>query len=82
MRAIRAKAKLTRTIEASEVAANCDAVLQEIRRSGKGFLVAKNGRPHVELLPHRSLKSGLRKVRTQGAAGRRRPPIYRNSNAI
>jgi hypothetical protein len=71
-----AKVELSRTIEASEVAVNCDAVLEEIMRTGKGVLVTKNGKAHVELLPHHSQKLGSRKVR-QPMARRRRSPVYR-----
>ena len=62
-------------VEVSEVAANCNALLTEIARTGKGVLITKNGKPHVELKPHRSQKPGIRKVR--GKPHLHRPTIRR-----
>jgi antitoxin (DNA-binding transcriptional repressor) of toxin-antitoxin stability system len=60
------KQTIGRTIEAAEVPAKCYFLLDEISRTGKGVLITKNGRPFVELLPHRD-------GATEGRKPRRRP---------
>ena len=41
-----------RKIEASELRKNCVAILREVEQTGNQFLVTKNGRPFVKLVPH------------------------------
>lgn len=42
------------TIQASEFKAKCLALMDEVARTGKSIVVTKNGKPVVELRPHRA----------------------------
>jgi len=41
------------TIQASEFKAKCLALMDQVARTGKTIIVTKNGKPIVELHPHR-----------------------------
>ena len=40
-------------MKASEFKAKCLAVMDEVAESGQGVVVTKNGKPLVELVPHK-----------------------------
>ena len=47
-------------MKASEFKAKCLAVMDEVAESGQGVVVTKNGKPLVELVPHKvKTKRGL-----------------------
>jgi prevent-host-death family protein len=45
-----------RMIKASEFKAKCLALVNEVERTGQGFVITKNGKPIAELVPHRPRK--------------------------
>jgi prevent-host-death family protein len=47
---------MTKAIKASEFKAKCLALIDEVATSGETLVITKNGRPLVELVPHRSKK--------------------------
>jgi prevent-host-death family protein len=44
---------MTKIMKASEFKAKCLAVIDEVAASGQGVVVTKNGKPLVELVPHK-----------------------------
>jgi len=44
---------MTKTMKMSELEANCLAVLEEVAATGETVVVTKDGRPVVELVPHK-----------------------------
>ena len=44
---------MTRHIKASEFKAKCLALMDEVARTGAAVIIAKNGKPVAELVPHR-----------------------------
>jgi prevent-host-death family protein len=46
-------ATMTKIMKASEFKAKCLAVMDEVAESGQGVVVTKNGKPLVELVPHK-----------------------------
>lgn len=44
---------MTKIMKASEFKAKCLAVMDEVAKSGQGVVVTKNGKPLVELVPHK-----------------------------
>lgn len=51
---------MTKIMKASEFKAKCLAVMDEVAASGQGVVVTKNGKPLVELVPHKAkTKRGL-----------------------
>ncbi|MFY9829871.1 MAG: type II toxin-antitoxin system Phd/YefM family antitoxin [Rhodoplanes sp.] len=44
---------MPRIIKASEFKAKCLALIDEVARTGDAIVVTKNGKPLVELVPHR-----------------------------
>ncbi|MSO66884.1 MAG: type II toxin-antitoxin system Phd/YefM family antitoxin [Pseudolabrys sp.] len=44
---------MTKIMKASEFKAKCLAVMDEVAESGQGVVVTKNGKPLVELVPHK-----------------------------
>jgi prevent-host-death family protein len=51
---------MTKTMKASEFKAKCLAVMDEVAQTGQGVVVTKNGKPVVELVPHKpQAKRGL-----------------------
>jgi prevent-host-death family protein len=51
---------MTRHIKASEFKAKCLALMDEVARTGNPVVITKNGKPVVELVPHRSAKRNLK----------------------
>jgi prevent-host-death family protein len=47
---------MTRVIKASEFKAKCLALIDEVASTGNAVVVTKNGKPLVELVPHRAPK--------------------------
>jgi len=47
---------MTRHVKASEFKAKCLALMDEVAASGDKLIITKNGKPLVELLPHRPKK--------------------------
>lgn len=47
-----------KTVKASDFKAKCVALLDEVARTGDTIVVTKNGRPIVEIVPHRAKKRG------------------------
>jgi prevent-host-death family protein len=45
---------MSKAIKASEFKAKCLALIDEVARSGSTLTVTKNGKPLVDLVPHRS----------------------------
>ncbi len=45
---------MTKIMKASEFKAKCLAVMDEVAKSGQGVVVTKNGKPLVELVPHKA----------------------------
>jgi prevent-host-death family protein len=45
---------MTKIMKASEFKAKCLAVMDEVAESGQGVVVTKNGKPLVELVPHKA----------------------------
>ena len=50
---------MTRLVKASEFKAKCLALIDEVASSGNTLVITKNGKPLVELVPHRSKKPDL-----------------------
>ncbi len=51
---------MTKIMKASEFKAKCLAIMDEVAQTGQGVVVTKNGKPLVELVPHKSqTKRGL-----------------------
>lgn len=44
---------MTKIMKASEFKAKCLAVMDEVAATGEGVVVTKNGKPVVELVPHK-----------------------------
>jgi prevent-host-death family protein len=44
---------MTKIMKASEFKAKCLAVMDEVAATGEGVIVTKNGKPVVELVPHK-----------------------------
>jgi prevent-host-death family protein len=42
------------TITAAQLRADCDAVLEKVRRTGKGIVITKRDRPIAVLMPHQA----------------------------
>jgi prevent-host-death family protein len=47
---------MTKAIKASEFKAKCLALIDEVASSGDTLVITKNGKPLVELVPHRRKK--------------------------
>jgi len=47
---------MTKAIKVSEFKAKCLALIDEVAASGDKLIITKNGKPLVELVPHRSTK--------------------------
>jgi len=47
---------MTRHVKASEFKAKCLALMDEVAASGDKLVITKNGKPLVELVPHRPKK--------------------------
>ncbi|AXK79699.1 type II toxin-antitoxin system prevent-host-death family antitoxin [Pseudolabrys taiwanensis] len=47
---------MTKTMKASEFEANCLAVVEEVAATGETVVVTKDGKPVVELVPHKKEK--------------------------
>lgn len=45
---------MTKIMKASEFKAKCLAVMDEVAATGEGVVVTKNGKPVVELVPHKA----------------------------
>jgi len=45
---------MSKAIKASEFKAKCLALIDEVAKSGDPLIITKNGKPLVELVPHRS----------------------------
>ena len=45
-----------KTIKASDFKAKCLALLDEVARTGETIVITKNGKPVVDLVPHRAKK--------------------------
>jgi prevent-host-death family protein len=45
---------MPKIMKASEFKAKCLAVMDEVAESGQGVIVTKNGKPLVELVPHKT----------------------------
>jgi len=51
---------MAKQVKASEFKAKCLAVMDEVAATGRGVVVTKNGKPVVDLVPHRpKSKRGL-----------------------
>ena len=51
---------MTKIMKASEFKAKCLAVMDQVAESGQAVVVTKNGKPLVELVPHKpKAKRGL-----------------------
>ena len=51
---------MMKVLEASEFKAKCLAIMDEVAATGEGVVVTKNGKPVVELVPHKpKSKRGL-----------------------
>jgi prevent-host-death family protein len=51
---------MSKIMKASEFKAKCLAVMDEVAQTGEGVVVTKNGKPLVELVPHKTkAKRGL-----------------------
>ncbi len=51
---------MMKVMKASEFKAKCLAVMDEVAQTGQGVVVTKNGKPVVELVPHKpKTKRGL-----------------------
>jgi prevent-host-death family protein len=46
-------------MKASEFKAKCLAIMDQVAESGEAVVVTKNGKPLVELVPHKKAKRGL-----------------------
>ena len=44
---------MTKIMKASEFKAKCLAVMDEVAATGEGVVVTKNGKPVVDLVPHK-----------------------------
>jgi prevent-host-death family protein len=44
---------MTKIMKASEFKAKCLAVMDEVAATGEGVILTKNGKPVVELVPHK-----------------------------
>ena len=49
-----------KTVKASEFKARCLALLNEVARTGETIVITKNGKPIVDLVPHRARKRSAR----------------------
>jgi prevent-host-death family protein len=51
---------MTKVMKASEFKAKCLALMDEVAETGRGIVVTKNGKPLVDLVPHKpKAKRGL-----------------------